>query len=450
MPPDVPASDDRVAGYTSLMHRIGDAAEPVHRVLVLGAGHVAGPLVRHYLGREDCRLTVVSLALDEARALVADHPRGRAVAADASEARALDPLVADADLVVSLLPYTFHVAVAELALHHRVPLVTTSYVSPGMRALDAKARAAGVVLLNEVGLDPGIDHMSAMRLIDRARAEGARVLSFTSCCGGLPAPEAAEEPWRYKFSWSPRGVLLAWMQPARFREGGRVVEVEAGALGEHVRPYDVEGLGRFEVYPNRDSLQYAETYGLGDAETILRGTIRYPGWAETLGALASLGWLDATERRWHEHATWAGFPSGFVPSRGAVRERLEWAGLLSDAPIGRAQGAPLDVLAERLAQRLAYREGERDMVLLRHELIVRRNEGDERWVSTLVAYGEPGGDSAMARTVALPAAIAGELVLAGQVAPGVRIPTSAPLYRPILERLARLGIGLTESKAPLR
>ena len=247
----------------------------------------------------------------------------------------------------------------------------------------------------------------------------------------------------------------------------RVVDIPGELLFDHARPCEIEEVGGFEIYPNRDSLRYVEPYGLDGVETLLRATLRYPGWAETMRAVRQLGLLDVEERDWPPGTTYAGFLESFVsdgtgPLKSrlagqiglaedhAVLGRLAWAGLLADEPIGTEHASPLDVLAERFQRRMVYREGERDMVVLRHELRVRHDgRADERRISLLVAYGEPGRDSATSRTVSLPAAVAGELLLEDRVAPGVHIPTSPEIYLPILDRLAEMGIAFREWSEPV-
>ncbi len=433
------------------------------RLLVLGAGWVSRPLVREAAGWPDVSLTVADRDAARAAQVLGGAARGRAIGLSLDDETALAAAVEDADLVVSLLPYLLHVRVAEAAVARRKPLITTSYVSPEMRALDGAARTAGVLLLNEIGLDPGLDHMSAMRVIHRLRGEGARIESFRSCCGGLPAPEANTNPWGYKFSWSPRGVLAAGKNAARWLEAGRVVDVPGDELFEHGAPYDVPELGRLEVYPNRDSTSYMATYGLEGVRTMFRGTLRYPGWCETLDAVARLGLLDDRARGWHRGTTHEEFMDAFaapgagsvaervaarlgLPPDGAVMERLRWAGLFSDRRLKGAEMAPIDVLCARLEDALSYAAGERDMIVLRHELGVVDAGGRPRTLaSTLIAYGQPAGDSAMARTVSLPAAAAARLILDGRIgATGVRIPVDPEIYEPVLEALTPLGIDFHE------
>ena len=432
------------------------------RVRVLGAGRVSRPIVRYFLDQGGYQVAAASLFIADARALVEDHPDGTALAVDVTDSALLDPLIRDSDLVVSLVPYDYHVAVARLAIRHRVSMVTASYVSPQMRELDDAARDAGVTILNEVGLDPGIDHMSAVRMIAGVKQSGASVQEFVSCCGGLPAPEAADNPWRYKFSWSPRGALLASTLDAAWLEDGEVKRVPGLELFSCSRPYDVEGVGRFEMYPNRDSLTYIDLYGLAQARTVLRGTLRYPGWSETTKALADLGLLDVVERRWADATSYADLLSACLPPGGGalkrrlaerlglpesheVIERMDWAGLLSADRLPSDRSSPLDLLAARFAERMGYADGERDMVLLRHEIIAcAPDRPSERRISLLVAYGEPGGDSATSRTVSLPAAIAGRLLLDGLSLPGVQVPTEPELADAILDELAGLGIRFKE------
>jgi saccharopine dehydrogenase-like NADP-dependent oxidoreductase len=433
------------------------------RVLLLGAGLVSRPLVAYLTNWPDVALTVGDL--DPAKAAQILGGRGRALTVSMDDGATVASLVAESDLVVSLLPSTLHVKVAKIAIAHRVPLITTSYVSAEMRALDGAARAAGVLVLNEIGLDPGLDHMSAMRAIRQVRSDGYRLLSFRSCCGGLPAPEANTNPWGYKFSWSPRGVLAAGLNAARWLEDERIIEVPGDALFTHVAAYDVADVGRFEVYPNRDATSYIATYGIEGVRTMFRGTLRYPGWCETWHALSRLGLLDPTFRTLRTGATYeqlmedlAAPGAGPVLERlaaragigvdGAVMERLRWAGLFSGRRLDGSTVAPIDALCARLAECLAYAPGERDMIVLRHEFgVVDPHGRRESRVSTLVAFGEPLGDSAMARTVSLPAAVAARLILDGRIALiGVRIPVDPGIYEPVLDALEPMGIAFRETR----
>lgn len=433
------------------------------RILVLGAGLVTRPLVEYLLNQPDFHVTVASRTVGRAQALIGGRPNGRAVAFDIEQDPAgLDPLVADADLVISMLPYIHHVQVARACLRHRRHLVTTSYVRDEMRALDGPAREAGILFLNEIGLDPGIDHMSAMRVIHRVHQEGGQIKAFRSYCGGLPAPDANDNPLGYKFSWSPRGVVLAGRNDARYLENGRVVEVpNARLFATHFLLW-VEGLGDLEAYPNRDSLPYIQLYGIPETETMYRGTLRNVGWCDVMQKLNELGYFSLDERPDLPGKTFRQVMAELIgrpetpnlkadlaahlnvsPVSG-VMMALEWLGLLDDAPVP-PRTTLLDVLADRMLEKMAYREGERDMVVLVHEFRAVYPDREERITSTLIDFGIPGGDTAMARTVGYPAAIAARLILEGSLRlTGVHIPVLPEIYEPVLTELESLGIRVAE------
>jgi saccharopine dehydrogenase (NADP+, L-glutamate forming) len=436
------------------------------KILVFGAGLVAGPLVKYLLARPDYSVVVADMDPGRAEKLVSGHPRGEAKAFSIENRQAMKAEIEKADLVISMVPYTFHPVIAAAAIDAGKNVVTASYVSPAMKELDGRARGKGVLVLNELGLDPGIDHMEAMRIIHEVHKKGGRVLSFTSYCGGLPAPEANTNPFGYKFSWSPRGVLLASKNSARYLEHGKIVVIPADRLFENPKMIPISGLGEFEAYPNRDSVSYREVYGIPEAGTVLRGTLRYPGWCRTLGKIVDLGLLEETMVRDWTGRTYrdlmgelAHAPAG-TDIRKAVAARLglepdsdiigrlEWLGLFAEEPLPVARGAALDILAARMVERLQYSEGERDMVILQHQFLTESRDGrGEKITSTLIDYGIPGGDSSMSRTVGLPAAIGARLILEGRIREtGVHVPVTPDIYNPILDELAGLGIRFQEHR----
>jgi len=433
-------------------------------ILILGAGKIARPLVGYLLNNRDYRLVIGTLDVPRARKLLDEHPHGKVLSVDVNDRAALEPLVREADVVVSLLPASFNPSLARLALAHRRSLVNTSYTSDEMRELDEAAGREGLLLLNETGLDPGIDHMSAVRVIRRLTTSGGTVTHFTSCCGGFPAPDANTNPWGYKFSWSHRGVFLAGRNPARYLREGKVVEIPGASLFDSYWPYQVAGQGVFEMYPNRDSLHYQQSYGLKAIQGMFRGTLRYPGWCSTMRAVGKLGMFDLEEQEWPRGTTFCDFTTRLVPpGEGSIVSRLtdflglrvdsfviarlEWAGLMSDRPVPERRAAPLDVFANRLAKLMVYGSGERDMVAMRHTFRADFPDGHtEDVTSSLVETGVPFGDTAMARTVSLPAAIATHLYLQGEIrATGVQIPTLREIYDPVLDELEEQGIVVKES-----
>ncbi|OPZ78480.1 MAG: Lysine 6-dehydrogenase [Actinobacteria bacterium ADurb.Bin444] len=458
------------------------------KILVLGAGMVAGAHVQYLLQQPDFHVTVATRTVGKAQEIVGDHPRGRARALDISDDEALGEAIAEHDLSVSLLPFVYHPVVARHCVEHAKPMVTTSYVKEEMAALDGLARAAGVVLLNEMGVDPGIDHMTAMRVITEAKHKGGRIVSFTSWCGGLPAPEANNNPFGYKFSWSPRGVLLAGKNPALYMEDGREVFVPGEELFQHRWDVPVEIEGRrlvLEGYPNRNSLPYVAMYGIGGTGRMFRGTLRNKGWCRIMGKIMELGYLGEDEWLDLGGKTFAGFTADLVaaggtqhPGPGAsgaaapaaatgsagadlrtlVRRKLslaedapemqalEWLGLLAEDPLPITRGAPVDVLTARMLERMSYGPGERDMLVLKHEFLVEYPESQETVTSTMIDFGIPGGFSSMNRTVGLPAAIGARMILEGKIrVTGVHVPVLPEIYEPVLIELEKLGLHFHEA-----
>ena len=433
------------------------------KVLVLGAGLVAAPLVRYLLGQAEFSVKVASRTLRKAEILVGDAENGCAEQLEVNDTAALETLIREADLAISLLPYVYHPLVAQLCVKHHRVMVTTSYVKDEMRALDASAKDAGVILLNEIGVDPGIDHMSAMQVIDRIKASGGNLVEFSSYCGGLPAPEANDNPLGYKFSWSPRGVILAGKNPARYLKDGGIVDIPGDELFAHHWPVEIKGFGTLEGYPNRDSLPYMQTYRIPGVNSMFRGTLRYPGWCETLTAIAELGLLDEHTSNDLSGITFRDFTAQRVAEAGQdlktdlaallkinvdskVISNLEWLGFLSSDPLPEGVHSPLDVLASRMLEKMRYAPGERDMLIMQHAFVARYSDRTEKTTSTLIDYGIPHGDSSMSRLVGLPAAIATKLILQEKIdLVGVQVPVLAEIYQPILEELAQMGVAFTET-----
>lgn len=433
------------------------------RVLILGAGLVSRPLVRYLLSLPDVETIVATRTVKKAQELIENSVRGKAVELLVDDEPSLHRLVKGTDVVVSLLPYVFHTVVAKHCLALKKHLVTTSYVSDGMRALDEEAKRAGVILLNEIGLDPGVDHMSAMAIIERVRASNGRIVSFISSCGGLPAPEAKNNPLGYKFSWSPKGVLMAARNNALFLKDGKEIMVPANRLFASFWNVRIEDVGEFEAYPNRNSLPYISLYGLEGVRTMIRATLRNIGWCETMQAMVDLGiLLDERIRNDIVRMTYSQWLREFVPGRGDLRadvaqrlnlpidhpivERLAWLGLFEKKAIGLETGSNLDILAKAMLEKMQYQSGERDMIVLHHQFEVEYPERKrEKIESTLIDYGKPDGDSAMARTVSLPAAIAVKMILGDRLhLRGVQIPVKKEIYQPVLEELKKLGIEFKE------
>ncbi len=433
------------------------------KILVLGAGLVTRPHVRYLLDVPDLKVIVASRTVSKAEALVNGHPQGEAVALNVDDESKLEELISQSDLSVSMLPYVYHPKVADLCVKHKKHMVTTSYVKEAMQALDGPAREAGVILLNEIGVDPGIDHMSAMKVIHEVESQGGKIASFVSWTGGLPAPEASDNPFGYKFSWSPKGVLLAGQNPARYQKDGQIVEIPGEELFDNYWPVQVQGLGEFEGYPNRDSMPYVETYGIEPTDWMFRGTLRNVGWCATLKKLAEIGFFDdtplapvpATFREFTARlldvspgtdlAQYLAAEWGLSPTAKPVTD-FAWLGLFSDEPLPEGASTPIDIMAAQMTATMAYAPGERDMIAMQHEFVAEYPDRKEAITATMIDYGIPHGDTSMARTVGLPAAIAARMVLQGEFPglTGVHVPVIPEIYGPVLAEFDTLGIGLTE------
>ncbi len=438
------------------------------KVVLFGAGLVSPPLIR-YLLDGGFHLTVASLPGSGARKLVDSHPNARVLPLDVNDRDALREQVAAADVAVSLLPAPFHPLVARACIDSGVHLVTTSYVSPEMRALDAEARDKDVLLLNEMGVDPGIDHMSAMKVIHGEQEKGSKLVGFSSWCGGLPAPEANDNPFGYKVSWSPRAVLLAARSSARYLLDGQIVDVPPEKLFTDPAVVEIPDIGTLEGYPNRDSVSYLDTYGFdnGQVRNMFRGTLRNQGHCQLRTQLSQLGLFDdATEHDLTGTTSKALMETLFgapledtIPRKLGVSaaqsplEAMKHIGLLNDEPIGLDKASLLDVMAHHMEEGLAFKPGERDMLVMRHDLTFELDggKGQERITAIMVNFGIPNGDSSMARTVALPAAIGTRMVLDGDIElRGVQIPIEPGIYRPVLAELKEQGISFSETRSTVR
>ncbi|KAI5481105.1 alpha-aminoadipic semialdehyde synthase [Pseudohyphozyma bogoriensis] len=467
-------------GLYSLLDGVKGTPALKKKALVLGSGLVAGPAIKVLCSRSDVEVTIASNSLEAAKTLAEPYSSATAVFLDAGDKATLASLVKDHDVVLSLLPATLHVEVAKLCIDSNTSLVTASYTSPAMHELSAAAKSGDVVLLNELGLDPGIDHLSAMKMIEDARKGGNEIKSFISFCGGLPSPEDSNGLLGYKFSWSPRGVLTAALNDAKFRVNSKEVSIPGKDLlrSSFSNVPIIKGFN-FEGVANRNSVGYLEEYGLpADLPTILRGTLRYPTFANTVDAFKRIGLLDQTvlsERleRWEDLTdVCLGLKSPKVQERtNALRSKAEVDGAALDTLIDTLESlslipsatpastnslpalpstpqSPIDLLSTLLAHHLRYESGEKDAVILHHELGTVSPDGeDQLFTSTLVQYGVPNGDSAMATTVGVPIALGALLCLDGKIkSRGIVSPSSEEVWRPLLEELEAQGIQLVEKQ----
>ncbi|NXU71603.1 AASS protein, partial [Oreotrochilus melanogaster] len=436
------------------------------RVLLLGSGYVSGPVLEYLTRDSNVVITVASVMKEQLEQLTKKYSNVASVHMDVvKEEEKVSSLVKKHDLVISLLPYSVHPFVAKKCIDNKVNLVTASYLTPAMKELQESVEAAGITVISEMGLDPGLDHMLAMECIDKAKEVGATVVSYTSFCGGLPAPEHSDNPLRYKFSWSPQGVLLNTVQSATYLKNGEIVNIPAGgALLDSVTSMDFFPGLNLEGFPNRDSTKYAEPYGIQTAHTLLRGTLRYKGYSKTMGGFVKLGLINPDPYPLLSSTTplltWKELMCKLVGIKSPAKyqvlkeavftkleknksqlEAVEWLGLLGDEPVPAANSI-VGALAKHMEMKLPFGTGERDMIVMRNEIGLRHPSGHlEDKSINLVVYGDNKGYSAMAKTVGYPTAIAAKMVLDGEIdAKGMVIPLTKNVYGPILERVRAEGI----------
>lgn len=423
---------------------------------------MAKPLIRHLLSK-NYMVTVASNTPDRAMEMVNAHPNGTVISWEIKDEEMLGELVSEHDLTVSLLPYVFHLTVAHQCVLYKKNMVTTSYVKPEMQKLDGAAKRAGIIILNETGLDPGIDHMSAMRIIDHVHDKGGEIEEFYSICGALPAPEAADNPLKYKFSWSPKGVVLAGNNDAKYLKEGREVFIPTRDLFKDPLRVDFPSIGPMDIYPNRDSISYIDVYGIPEVKTICRGTFRFPGWCETLDAIKQLN-LISQDKIDMTGLTYAGLVARLIGGKeiadiksmaashlgldvdAKAIKAMEWLGLFENTLMNRGEDSPFEVTSDLMISKMGLGENERDMVVMQHTFMASYPDGRAEVIrSRMLDFGSPATDTSIARTVALPAAIAVEMILEGQIQEkGVYRPVLPGIYNPILTALESLGIRMEE------
>jgi saccharopine dehydrogenase-like NADP-dependent oxidoreductase len=438
-------------------------------ILVLGAGRSSSSLIQYLLqhaAKTGSQLQVGDISQEAAAAQIDKHPSGEAIAFDIGDEERTARVIAGASIVASLLPAHHHHKVAEMCLHHGKDLVTASYVSEQMRSHDMAARQKSLVFLNECGLDPGIDHMSAMQVMDKIRSAGGRITSFRSFTGGLIAPETdPDNPWRYKFTWNARNVVTAGQSTAKYLNRGGLKYIPYQQLFVRATPVVVPGHGEFEGYANRDSLKYMNEYGLQDVGTLLRGTLRYKGFSRAWNVLVQLGCCDDTyEMTGVEKMKHVDFINSFLKDgdssaedklishmslnpNGGEMARLRWSGLFSDEPVGLTKGTPAAILEHILNKKWILKPNDRDLVVMWHEFGFESDGRKKTIEASLVVKGESGQRTAMAKTVGLPMGIAIRLILERRIKQrGVLIPVAHEFYDPILAELKLNGIELIETE----
>ncbi|MCG2610105.1 saccharopine dehydrogenase NADP-binding domain-containing protein [Flavobacterium sp. SM15] len=443
----------------------------MRNILIIGAGRSASSLIKYLLNKSDAEnlhLTIGDLSLELAERKTNNHKNATAIQLDIANVEQRQAEIQKADIVISMLPAFMHIDVAKDCIAFKKHMVTASYISDAMQALDEEVRANNLVFMNEIGLDPGIDHMSAMKILDEIREEGGKMILFESFCGGLVAPESDNNLWNYKFTWNPRNVVLAGQGgAAKFIQEGTYKYIPYHKLFRRTEFLEVEGYGRFEGYANRDSLKYRSIYGLDDALTVYRGTIRRVGYSKAWDMFVQLGMTDDTYAiDDSETMSYREFVNLFLPYHPTdsveikLRHQLKidqddvmWDKLLEldlfnpNKIIGLKHATPAQILEKILTDSWTLEPHDKDMIVMYHKFGYELNGEKKQIDSTMVCIGDDQTYTAMAKTVGLPVAMATLQILNGNIkTPGVQLPIKKEVYEPILKELEEYGVIFTEKQ----
>ncbi|MBC7694759.1 MAG: saccharopine dehydrogenase NADP-binding domain-containing protein [Burkholderiales bacterium] len=440
------------------------------KILIIGAGRSSSSLIDYLLSNAkmyNWHITIADANKSVVESKISDHKDiASAVEFDANNNDLREKLIIGADLVISMLPAFMHGDIARDCVRLGKHVVTASYVSQDMKDLDAEAKQKKLLLLNECGLDPGIDHASAMKVIHEIQNKGGKITSFKSFCGGLVAPESNDNPWGYKFSWNPRNVILAGQGTAQFIENNKLKFIPYNRIYKQTETIEIKGYGKFDAYANRDSISYKEPYGLSDVSTILRGTLRMPGYCKAWNVFVKLGLTDDTYKiKNSDTLTYSDLLDSFLPEgEGSVKEKLirfmgsdidsdvisklEYLELFSNRPIRLKEGSPAELLQNLLEEKWLLKPGDKDMIVMQHQFEYDLNGVHKKLNSSLVVIGDDEVHTAMAKTVGLPMAISVKNFLTGKFKLyGVQIPTVKEIYEPMLTELESLGIVFSEAES---
>ena len=445
----------------------------MRKILIIGAGRSASSLIKYLLDKSEAEkllLTIADLSEDLAQKKTGNHKNACAISFDVCNETQRKQEIQQADIVISMLPAHLHIEVAKDCILYKKNMITASYISEEMKSLDFQAKESQIVLMNEIGLDPGIDHMSAMKIMDEIKSKGGKIILFESFCGGLVAPESDTNLWNYKFTWNPRNVVLAGQGgAAKFIQEGTYKYIPYHKLFRRTEFLEVEGFGRFEAYANRDSLKYREVYGLQNAETCYRGTIRRVGFSKAWDVFVQLGMTDDTYIiDDSEHMSNRDFVNLFLPYHPTdsveikFRHQLKidqddviWDKLLEldlfnkSVVTGLKNATPAQMLEKILSYNWTLQPEDKDMIVMYHKIGYEINGEQKQIDSTMVCLGDDQTYTAMSKTVGLPVAIATLKILNGEIqTTGVQLPISKEVYLPILEELEKYGVVFKEFDVP--
>jgi saccharopine dehydrogenase-like NADP-dependent oxidoreductase len=445
----------------------------MRKILIIGAGRSASSLIKYLLDKseaENLLLTIADLSEALANKKTGNHKNARAISFDVCNDEQRKQEIQQADIVISMLPAHLHIEVAKDCVFYKKSMITASYISEEMKSLDFQAKENQIVLMNEIGLDPGIDHMSAMKIMDDIKSKGGKIILFESFCGGLVAPESDTNLWNYKFTWNPRNVVLAGQGgSAKFIQEGTYKYIPYHKLFRRTEFLEVEGFGRFEAYANRDSLKYREVYGLDAVDTCYRGTIRRVGFSKAWDVFVQLGMTDDTyiiddselmSNRDFVNLFLPYHPTDSVEIKFRHQLKIDqddviWDKLLEldlfskSVVTGLKNATPAQMLEKILSYKWTLQPEDKDMIVMYHKIGYEINGEQKQIDSTMVCLGDDQTYTAMAKTVGLPVAIATLKILNGEISTtGVQLPTAKEVYLPILVELEQYGVVFKEFDVP--
>ncbi len=434
------------------------------KILILGSGLISKPFIRYLLQKSIYKITVASKNALEVKEFFKDFTKILFIKFDSNNLTELNKLININDVIISILPSEYHVSVAKLCLKNNKNFITASYMTKEMESLDVEVKAKGLIFINEIGLDPGLDHMISMKMINSVHDNEGEILQYYSYCGGLPAPEDNNNPLGYKFSWYPKGVILALKNDVRYLDNDSIIALKQNEILLKSFMEDIDGLGRFEVFPNRDSVIYKEIYNIKKAHTIIRGTIRYAGWSNIFYNILSLGLAEDSIIPYISRVSYKTLLGYLVKMKNNniaqsaadylnidvnsdVIKCFDWLGLFSNDSIPDYE-TYIEVLCHRLQEKLFYAFGEKDMIILKIKSIIENKDRSKDLItSTLIEYGEPYGDTAMAKTVSYPLAIVTTLIAEKKISlKGVHVPSRKEIYEPVLNELGKFNFFIKEEK----
>jgi saccharopine dehydrogenase-like NADP-dependent oxidoreductase len=426
------------------------------KVAVLGAGYVVKPMVDYFIDVCKYEVIVATRTVSKAEQVIAGRQLGTSISWTIDQVDSLEKIIKEVEIVIVMIPRSCHSVVAELCLKHKTPMITTDFKHPGIACFDEEAKKQETLILTELGEDPGLDNMGLKQMIDEVHSAGGKIIKIDSYGAGIPSFEHNRNPWGYKFSWDPNGLMRSAVSPATYQIDGEVIEVPAKF--EHHRLVDIHGIGTFETYPSNDSTRYLKEFGLDKNISIYKGLLRFIGYCNTMTNLLKIKLIENTEEKDFGNTTYCQFIAKLIDSSTTENikikfakslnmetnddfiKKLDWLGLFDNVQISINRGTNSNLLVDLMLKRMTYEPHEKDMIIVHNEMIVEFSDRKETRISSMLNEGIPYGDSAMSRAVSLPPAIAAKLILEGKItSTGVCIPSTKEMYKPILAEMETLG-----------